>query len=366
MSSMFASTGRAGLQLLGYQAQSWVAPALPAASAWRLVADATKIPSLQGEQSVWGQRLKAALKPWHAVSLTPDAVLAAISWLRDWDPCVQHEMAALQRLGLRCIDISGGVLVQLRQGKMQVARIGRPYQSRARSAAHLVLEALQVAAAAGHKNLADVDLVLNTGDHPIVPSQSKLIAAPIFSVATSSSHSDVPWPCFSWWDWTEAGISNWPQQKDAIIKAAAEWPWHKRVPMLFWRGSDNGKYAVGNVIKGKRRPLVHISRNNNYSNDVIRAGVMEGVLATFITSRHPLNHVPLADHCRYRCGSLFWQPLHTQLTQQRCRYLINVAGATYSARLKCPIMHHCCPSHSFDAAFPQVPVALRLYPAQRG
>ena len=78
MSSMFASTGRAGLQLLGYQAQSWVAPALPAASAWRLVADATKIPSLQGEQSVWGQRLKAALKPWHAVSLTPDAVLAAI------------------------------------------------------------------------------------------------------------------------------------------------------------------------------------------------------------------------------------------------------------------------------------------------
>jgi len=365
MSSVFASTGRAGLQLLGFEAQRWAAPVLPAASAWRIAADGTTIPSLKGKHSVWSQRVNAALRPWQAVSITPDAVIAAISWLRDWDPCVQRDMMVLQRLGLRCIDISGGVLVQLRQGKMHVARIGRPYQSRARSAAHLVLEALQVAAASGYVNDADADLVLNTGDHPIVPSQSQFVAAPIFSVATSSSHLDAPWPCFSWWDWTEAGISNWPQQKDTILKAAAEWPWEKRVPMLFWRGSDNGKHAIGNTIKGKRRPLVQISRDSNYPAGVIKAGVMEGVLATFITSRHPLNHVPLADHCRYRCSSLSWQAVHTQLTQLCCRYLINVAGATYSARLKCPIMHSLVFPFS-QIVFPQVPVALRLHPAQCG
>ena len=59
MSSMFASTGRAGLQLLGYQAQSWVAPALPAASAWRLVADATKIPSWPTATPNWGAERNA-------------------------------------------------------------------------------------------------------------------------------------------------------------------------------------------------------------------------------------------------------------------------------------------------------------------
>ncbi len=300
MSNLFASTGRAGLQLLGHQVQPWAQPVQSAASAWRSAALAAKIPSLLGEKSLWGQLLDSALKPWQTASLMPNAILAAVAFLRDWDPCVQHDMVALQRLGLRCIDISGGLLVQLRKGKMSVASIGRPYQSRARSAAHLVLESLQIAKSAGKQVVSDLDFILNTGDHPIVPSSSKPISAPIFSVATSASHLDVPWPCFSWWDWTEAGISNWPQQKDAIVKAASEWPWKKRVPVLFWRGSDNGKYAVGNSIKGKRRPLVQISRDNNYPPGVIRPGVMEGVLATFITSRHPLNHVPLADHCRYR------------------------------------------------------------------
>ncbi len=299
LSGMFASSGRAGMQLLGFQLQPWAIPVQSATSAWHSAALGANISSL-GENSSWSELLNAALKPWRTVSLAPDSVLAAISFLQDWDPCVQKEMVALQRLGLRCIDISGGLIIQLRKGKMHVASIGRPYQSRARSAAHLVLESLQVARSAGYEIVSDVDLVLNTGDHPIIPSQTKWSAAPIFSVATSSRHLDVPWPCFSWWDWAEAGISSWPQQKDAVLKAASEWPWSKRVPVVFWRGSDNGKYAFGNEIKGKRRPLVQISRDNAYPSGVIRPGLMEGVLATFITSRHPLNHVPLADHCRYR------------------------------------------------------------------
>jgi hypothetical protein len=300
MSSMFASTGRANLQVLGYQMQPWAASVQIASIAWRSAAHIGKIPSLHGDQSLWSQVLKVAFKPWQSVSLTADAILSAILFLRDWDPCVQHDMLLLQRLGLRCIDISGGVFIHIRKGKMHVTQIGRPYQSRARSAAHLVFESLLVAKSAGSEIISDVDLVINTGDHPIVISKSKSVQAPIFSVATSDRHIDVPWPCFSWWDWTEAGISNWPQQQAAILKAASEWPWKKRVPVLFWRGSDNGKYAENNTIHGKRRPLVQISRENTYPSGIIRPGLMEGVLATFITSRHPLNHVPLADHCRYR------------------------------------------------------------------
>ncbi len=309
ISSMFASTGRAGMQVLGFQVQPWSVPVQIASTAWRSVVLSAKVPSLNGERSFWSRLLNIAFKPWRTVTPTPDAVYSAISFLRDWDPCVQHEMMSLQRLGLRCIDISGGLLVQLRKGNMLVAPIGRPYQSRARSAAHLVLESLQVSKSAGLEIITDVDLVLNTGDHPVMPVQSKLIAAPIFSVATSDGHLDVPWPCFSWWDWSEAGISNWPQQKDAILKAASEWPWRNRVPMVFWRGSDNGKYVSDNKINGKRRPLVQMSRDNTYPAGIIRPGLIEGILATFITSRHPLNHVPLADHCRYRFADVVHKPL---------------------------------------------------------
>jgi hypothetical protein len=305
VSSMFASTGRAGFQLLGYQAQPWAVPIQPAEYAWRSAVSLSSFSSLKGEKSLWNQLLRTFLKPWRSIPVTPDAVLAAVTSLRDWDPCMQREMKALQRLGLRCIDISGGVLVQLRQGKMHVATIGHPYQSRARSAVHLIWESLIAANSTGHQVLVDVDLVLNTGDHPVTSLQSKLVAAPIFSIATSSSHRDVPWPCFSWWDWPEAGISSWPQQRDTILKAASEWPWKSRVPMLFWRGSDNGKYADGKFVKGKRRPLVQMSRDHSYPAGIIKPGLMEGVLATFTTSRHPLNHVPLADHCRYRCAVLY-------------------------------------------------------------
>lgn len=300
-SSMFASTGRANLQVLGYQMQPWAVSVQIASVAWRSATRFGNIPSLQGEKSFWSELLHVALKPWQSISLTSNAILSAVSFLRDWDPCLQHDMLELQRLGLRCIDISGGLLIHLRKGKMHIAPIGRPYQSRARSAAHLVLESLQVARSAGLEIVSDVDVVLNTGDHPIIHTHhSKSVKAPIFSVATSDRHSDVPWPCFSWWDWTEAGIANWPSQKDSILRAASEWPWKERVPVVFWRGSDNGKYAENNTIKGKRRPLVQISRDSTYPTGVIKPGLMEGILATFITSRHPLNHVPLADHCRYR------------------------------------------------------------------
>jgi hypothetical protein len=167
-SSMFASTGRANLQVLGYQMQPWAVSVQIASVAWRSATRFGNIPSLQGEKSFWSELLHVALKPWQSISLTSNAILSAVSFLRDWDPCLQHDMLELQRLGLRCIDISGGLLIHLRKGKMHIAPIGRPYQSRARSAAHLVLESLQVAMSAGLEIVSDVDVVLNTGDHPII------------------------------------------------------------------------------------------------------------------------------------------------------------------------------------------------------
>jgi len=95
---------------------------------------------------------------------------------------------------------------------------------------HTLFEALRF----GSRLLPDVDFVVSTGDHPLVPldplkqgarqddplqkdarqdvlplqkdaRQEKIPLPPIMSIATTSSHADLPWPCFSFWDWREAG-----------------------------------------------------------------------------------------------------------------------------------------------------------------
>jgi hypothetical protein len=90
-----------------------------------------------------------------------------------------------------------------------------------------------------------------------------------------------------------------------MLDAAQRFPWPSRVPQAFWRGSDNGKYIDANgLVLGKRRPLVALAHEKPWE-----------VNAQFTRSTSPLGLVSLPDHCRYQ-------------------YLVNIAGATYSARLK--------------------------------
>ena len=184
---------------------------------------------------------------------------------------------------------------------------------------HTLLEAVKFAG-----SLPNLDFVVNTGDHPMVDLPGKrdggdgggdgggegersrgFEAVPVFSIATSAGHADLPWPCFSFWDWRQAGIGAWPMQARRLAAAAAAYPWESRLPQAFWRGSDNGKFVdKAGVLQGKRRPLVALSQ-----------ALPDEVNAQFTRSTTPLTQVSLQDHCRYK-------------------YLVNVAGASYSARLK--------------------------------
>ena len=94
-------------------------------------------------------------------------------------------------------------------------------------------------------------------------------------------------------------------QARRLAAAAAAYPWESRLPQAFWRGSDNGKFVdKAGVLQGKRRPLVALSQ-----------ALPDEVNAQFTRPTTPLTQVSLQDHCRYK-------------------YLVNVAGASYSARLK--------------------------------
>ena len=200
---------------------------------------------------------------------------------------------------------------------------------------HTLLEAVKFAG-----SLPNVDFVVNTGDHPLVDLPGKtdggdgrgerarsrgFEAAPVFSIATSVGHADLPWPCFSFWDWRQAGIGAWPRQARRLAAAATAYPWNSRLPQAFWRGSDNGKFVdKAGVVQGKRRPLVALSQ-----------ALPEEVNAQFTRSTTPLTQVSLQDHCRYK-------------------YLVNVAGASYSARLKYLLL---CGSAVLQVSVPQCKLA---------
>lgn len=172
--------------------------------------------------------------------------------------------------------------------------------------AHMLLEAINY----GSQPVPDFDIVINTADHPLVPLAAahrrlQTTPPPIFSIATTASHADLPWPCFSFWDWREAGVAPWSEQAEEMLRAASAFEFAHRAPQAFWRGSDNGKYIdAAGQLQGKRRPLVALSQEHPFE-----------VNAKFTRSTSPLGLVSLPDHCRYS-------------------YLVNVGGATYSARLK--------------------------------
>mmetsp|Transcript_7672 Transcript_7672/g.12178 ORF Transcript_7672/g.12178 Transcript_7672/m.12178 type:complete len:399 (+) Transcript_7672:2-1198(+) len=243
-----------------------------------------------------------AMSPWGSHGVDQDDVDKAERIVAQHDPCSTREMKEQMSKGLRCIDIRGGMRVQIVNGTMYLKSLQPCYQSRGRSMIHLLFQAMQAG-----PQIPDVDFVINCGDHPLVPKGRKDKAMPpILSIATTKEHLDIAWPCFSFWNWPEAGIYSWPKQRLEMLESSRRFDFESgKVPQMFWRGSDNGKFVNKNgQVSGKRRPLVHKSEK-----------LPQIINAHFTKSTSPLTLVPLRDHCRYK-------------------YLANVAGATYSARLK--------------------------------
>ena len=89
--------------------------------------------------------------------------------------------------GLHCIDIRGGLRIQVVNNTLYVKQVQQCYQSRARSMVHLLLQALQAGP------IPDVDIVINCADHPLVSRRPKDdVVPPMLSIATTNQHVDIP------------------------------------------------------------------------------------------------------------------------------------------------------------------------------
>jgi hypothetical protein len=115
----------------------------------------------------------------------------------------------------------------------------------------------------------------------------------------NNTHTDgiVSIPCFSFWNWPEAGITRWNKKMISIKQASDKKSFDERIDKLFWRGARTGYRGDFVNLTGKHRNLMDVS-------------FMEWQGSKF----HP-QYRTLEQHCDYK-------------------YLLHLEGNTFSGRLK--------------------------------
>ncbi|XP_041439109.1 protein O-glucosyltransferase 1 S homeolog isoform X1 [Xenopus laevis] len=178
------------------------------------------------------------------------------------------------------------------------------FSARCSGVEHFLLELLP--------NLPDMELVINVRDYPQVPSWMNPVI-PIFSFSKTSDYNDIMYPAWTFWEGGPAvwpiyptGLGRWDLMREDLKKAADLWPWEKKIPKGYFRGSRTSP---------ERDPLILLSRE---SPDLVDAEYTKNQAwksERDTLGRPPAKEVPLVDHCTYK-------------------YLFNFRGVAASFRLK--------------------------------
>ncbi|NP_001008114.1 protein O-glucosyltransferase 1 precursor [Xenopus tropicalis] len=178
------------------------------------------------------------------------------------------------------------------------------FPARCSGVEHFLLELLP--------DLPDMDLVVNVRDYPQVPRWMDPVI-PIFSFSKTSDYNDIMYPAWTFWEGGPAvwpiyptGLGRWDLMREELKKAADLWPWEKKIPKGYFRGSRTSP---------ERDPLILLSRE---SPDLVDAEYTKNQAwksERDTLGRPPAKEVPLVDHCAYR-------------------YLFNFRGVAASFRLK--------------------------------
>jgi len=179
--------------------------------------------------------------------------------------------------------------------------LSQTFQSRNEATAHLLLEALKtVKYEAETKRKATIF----TGDKPPEGRRDRVMA---YS-APRSSPNVVAVPDFVFWNWPDIGIHDYTELVADMLTAGAKPPTD---PRLFWIGNPK--------THPMRDKLLHIAGNDSR---VRATGITwmkqdrpERWASDALMETANADYVSLPDHCRYK-------------------YLIDIEGAGYSARLK--------------------------------
>lgn len=175
------------------------------------------------------------------------------------------------------------------------------HQSRQEATAHLLLEALKTIKYEARRNRR---LVIYTTDRP-PPDPGR----PVMSYsALAGSRNVIAVPDFSFWNWPDVGIEDYPQVAGQMIAAGARPPTDGR---LFWIGNPETSPVRKRLLEiAAGDPRILATPITWVRHDRPESWASDAIMATRAS-----NYVSLPDHCRHK-------------------YLIDIEGAGYSARLK--------------------------------
>ncbi|XP_022257572.1 O-glucosyltransferase rumi homolog [Limulus polyphemus] len=108
------------------------------------------------------------------------------------------------------------------------------------------------------KKLPDMEFVLNTRDWP--QANKHWSPLPILSFSKTDQYWDIMYPAWTFWEGGPAislyptGIGRWDLQRTIITKEAEKWPWEKKKPIAFFRGSRTSAERDPLILMSRERP----------------------------------------------------------------------------------------------------------------
>ncbi|XP_069740526.1 protein O-glucosyltransferase 1 isoform X2 [Narcine bancroftii] len=239
--------------------------------------------------------------------------------LRSYEPCSSHNCSCHQRVleddltpfwqGISeemMAEIVGqnvGTHYQIIKGKLY-RQDNCMFPARCSGVEHFILEIID--------ELPDMEFVLNVRDYPQVPKWLKSIR-PILSFSKTSEYYDIMYPAWTFWEGGPAvwpiyptGLGRWDLMRKELKTSAEEWPWEKKVPKGFFRGSRTSS---------ERDPLVLLSRHDPLLVDAEYTKNQAWKSEKDTLGKPPAKEIPLVEHCKYK-------------------YLFNFRGVAASFRFK--------------------------------
>ncbi|XP_066563080.1 protein O-glucosyltransferase 1 isoform X2 [Amia ocellicauda] len=178
------------------------------------------------------------------------------------------------------------------------------FPARCSGVEHFILEVID--------RLPDVEMVINVRDYPQVPRWIKPVQ-PVFSFSKTPEYQDIMYPAWTFWEGGPAvwpiyptGLGRWDLMRDDLKRSAAQWPWRKKEPKGFFRGSRTSP---------ERDPLILLSREAPELVDAEYTKNQAWKSEKDTLGKPPTKEIPLLDHCKYR-------------------YLFNFRGVAASFRFK--------------------------------